>query len=306
MNSDDLTNKKQYLNQDELQRFSFDELDIRGELVYLDEAWQQVLARHDYPPAVRKQLGEALAIAALLSVTIKYDGNLILQIQSQGPLRSVVAQVTSTGTIRGLARWDGDVPEGSLEEVFGKGNIIISVIKDSGERYQSIVALEGQQLADALKIYFMQSEQLPSSFRLFVTPERIAGLFLQALPEARLKGDAVQREENWERINILADTVQPSEILQLESARLLHNLFHEEELRVYDPATLKFECTCSREKVETTLLTFGKAELEDILKQEGSIKVDCEFCNIQYTFNPQDIATLCQDADDLPPGAIVH
>jgi len=299
---------------DQLLRFSFDQLDIRGELVYLDQSWEQILSRHDYPPNVRKQLGEALAVIALLSVTIKFEGTLILQIQGNGPLRSLVTQITSKGALRGLARWDGEIPEGNLMEVFGKGNIIITVTKDGGERYQSIVELSGDTLAEALNRYFLQSEQLPTSFQLFVSPERVAGFFLQALPDSGTPNKPkysdtqgiTDREEDWNRINILADTLQSNEIFSLDPPRLLHNLFHEEEVRLFEPATVHFSCTCSRHKVETTLIAFGPVELQSILKQEGSIKVDCEFCNMQYVFDAADVAELCKPDAGLPPDAIVH
>jgi molecular chaperone Hsp33 len=293
---------------DKLWRFSFEQLDIRGELVYLDESWKQVLARHDYPETVRRQLGEALAAVCLLGATIKFEGNLILQIQGKGPMRSLVVQITSAGTLRGLARWEGIVPDGPLGDVFGDGNMLITVMKDSGERYQSIVELAGNTLADALELYFRQSEQLPTSLRLFVSPERVAGLFLQMLPETSANAglDDSDVQENWTRINLLADTLQSEEIFRLDAQRLLHNLFHEEELRLFDPVELRFECTCSRQKVERTLIAFGQLELEDVLAKEGSVKVDCEFCNMQYQFDAAAVAQLFDADTGPPPGTIIH
>ncbi len=289
---------------DQLLRFSFEELDIRGELVYLDESWAQVLARHDYPDNVRQQLGEALAVVALLRSTIKFDGTLILQIQGKGPLRSLVAQITSEGALRGLARWEGVVPPGPISEVFGAGSLIITVMKDSGERYQSIVELAGSTLSQALNRYFEQSEQLPTSFRLYVSPQRVAGFFLQALPDSGRSG--AEREEDWSRVNILADTLQAEEALALDPQRLLHNLFHEDELQLYEPVDLHFECTCSRDKVERTLITFGEEDLENLLEQEGSIKVDCEFCNQQYRFDHADVARLFKPDATPPAGTVIH
>ena len=298
-------------NADQLLRFSFGQLDIRGELVYLDDSWQQVLARHDYPHGVRRQLGEALAAAALLSVTIKFDGTLIVQIQGQGPLRSLVAQMTSKGALRGLARWDGLVPEGDLHSVFGDGTMLITIMKAGGERYQSIVSLEGQALSDALAVYFRQSEQLPSSFRLFVTGERVAGLFLQQLPPADANSgrDSLshdEREEHWQRINLLASTVKADELLALPAATLLHRLFHEEQVHLLGSAPVHFACTCSRSKVTNTLASFGKQELQDILAQEGSIKVDCEFCNEQYLFDAVDVEALFEPGTDSADGVVLH
>lgn len=304
---------------DQLLRFSFDQLDIRGELVYLDESWAQVLARHDYPPNVRKQLGEALAVVALLRATIKFEGTLILQVQGKGPLRSLVAQITSQGALRGLARWDGLVPPGPVSEVFGAGSLIITVMKDSGERYQSMVELAGTTLSEALDRYFEQSEQLPTSFRLHVSPQRVAGFFLQALPATSRfdsKGNRdgnseglsneEQRAEDWNRINILAETLKADELLREEPRRLLHKLFHEEEVHLFDPVPLHFACTCSREKVEKTLITFGEQDLEDIIVQEGSIKVDCEFCNQHYSFDRSDVARLFSAGTTPPGGTTLH
>ncbi len=306
--------------QDQLLRFNFDQLDIRGELVYLNHSWQEVLARFDYPPNVQNQLGTALGALVLLSATIKYDGNMILQVQGDGPLSKVVAQVTHNGEVRGLARWEGLVPNGSLAEVFGDGHILISVIKDSGERYQSIVALEGQTLSDALNVYFLQSEQLPSTFRLIATPTCVAGFFLQLLPDSRSTREQLvaegadnsmtelqDREEDWNRINILAATLEASELLNLPPTQLLTRLFHEEEVSVHAPKPLRFSCTCSREKVEGTLLTLGLAEVEDILQVEGKVEVDCEFCQQRFIFHRHDVAALfAPPGETKPPDGIVH
>lgn len=297
---------------DKLLRFSFDKLDIRGELVYLDESWTNILSRHNYPPSVRKQLGDALAAVTLLSATVKFDGTMILQVQGQGPLRSLVVQITSTGDLRGLARWEGIVPEGNLLDVYGDGRMLITITKHNGERYQSIVALEGDSLASALNVYFHQSEQLPSRFQLYVHNDRVGGLFLQALPETERSqtvgtGPALRdREENWNRITLLAGTLAHDEIFKLSAERLLTNLFHEEDVHLHTPKPLRFACTCSRTKVERTLIAMGEDELRGILRDEGSIKVDCEFCNQHYTFDGDDVDALCHGGDGPAPGSVLH
>jgi molecular chaperone Hsp33 len=300
-------------HQDQLLRFSFDHLDIRGELVYLDESWESILSRHSYPEAVRTQLGNALAAVSLLSATVKFDGTMILQVQGKGPLRSLVVQITNTGELRGLARWDGIVPEGNLYEVYGDGQMLITIMKNAGERYQSIVALEGDSLASALNIYFRQSEQLPSNFQLFVHADRVSGLFLQALPESERSqtlagtGPALRdRAEDWHRITLLAGTLQEKEIFALSAERLLLNLFHEEEVRLHAPKPLRFACTCSKEKVERTLIAMGEEELRSIITDEGSIKVDCEFCNQHYSFSTADVDRLCHEGEGPAPGTVVH
>lgn len=300
------------MHQDRLLRFSFDKLDIRGELVYLDESWTNILARHSYPHSVRKQLGDALAAVTLLSATVKFDGTMILQVQGKGPLRSLVVQITSSGDLRGLARWEGVVPEGTLADVYGDGRMLITINKKDGERYQSIVALEGDSLASALNVYFYQSEQLPSRFQLYVHGDRVGGLFLQALPETERSqtigtGPALRdREENWNRITLLAGTLAETEIFALSAERLLLNLFHEEEVHMHTPKPLRFACTCSRAKVERTLIAMGEEELRSILHDEGTIKVDCEFCNQHYTFDATDVDALCHTGDGPSPGSVLH
>jgi molecular chaperone Hsp33 len=297
---------------DKLLRFSFDKLDIRGELVYLDESWTNILARHSYPEPVRKQLGNALAAVALLSATVKFDGTMILQVQGNGPLRSLVVQVTSSGELRGLARWEGIVPDGNLLDVYGDGRIVITITKNDGDRYQSIVALEGDSLASALNVYFHQSEQLPSRFQLYVDGDRVGGLFLQALPTSERSqklgtGPALRdREEDWNRITLLAGTLSDNEIFAMPPERLLLNLFHEEDVHLHTPKPLHFACTCSRAKVERTLIAMGEQELRSILHDEGTIKVDCEFCNQHYSFDSSDVDALCNEGDQPAPGSVLH
>jgi molecular chaperone Hsp33 len=297
---------------DKLLRFSFDKLDIRGELVYLDASWTNILARHSYPQPVRKQLGDALAAVALLSATVKFDGTMILQVQGNGPLRSLVVQITNTGDLRGLARWEGIVPDGNLAEIYGDGRMLITITKNDGERYQSIVALEGDSLASALNVYFQQSEQLPSRFQLYVEDERVAGLFLQALPTSERSqklgtGPALRdREEDWNRITLLAGTLADREIFAMPAERLLLNLVHEEDVHLHTPKPLRFACTCSRAKVERTLIAMGEEELRNILRDEGTIKVDCEFCNQHYSFDDADIDALCNEGENPAPGSVLH
>ena len=293
-------------DQDQLIRFSFEELDIRGELVYLDESWQQVLARHDYPANVRLQLGSALAAVALLSLTIKFDGTLILQIQGDGPLHSLVTQASSDGSLRGLARWQGNVPNGRLKEVFGASRMLLTMIPKEGERYQSIVEMNGSTLADALKCYFDQSEQLPSSFQFHASDKRVTGLFLQALPATPDTGIRNTREEDWCRLNLLAETVESEEALSIASTTLLHRLFHEETIRLYPPKPVFFSCSCSREKVERTLIALGAEELHAIIRDEGSIKVDCEFCNTKYRFDTAAVDRLYSEQLLAPADAVLH
>lgn len=274
-------------DQDHLRRFLFEELGVRGELVHMDASWQSVLAHHDYPEAVRGQLGQALAAALLLSATIKFEGALILQAQGDGPLHTLVAQATHRRTVRGLARWEGELKAGaSLAEMYGQGRLVLTLQNEGAEPYQGIVSLEGGNLAEALQTYFEQSEQLPTRFWLAADGNRAVGLFLQELPGQR------KTEDGWNRLNHLADTVTEPELLNLPVDVLLRRLFHQEDLRVFDPEPVAFRCSCSRERIESVLKVMGREEVEASIQAEGNITVDCEFCNRQYRFDLVDVEAL--------------
>lgn len=278
---------------DHLHRFLFDGSNVRGELVHLDQTWQALLARHDYPPTVRRLLGEAAAATALLAATIKFDGSLILQAQGSGPVNLLVVECSGRHTLRGLARWRGEVDGLSFSELVGQGRLVMTIDPGAGsERYQGIVAIEGEDLAQCLQAYFRRSEQLPTRLWLAADAERAAGLLIQELPGA----PATQDEELWHRITLLADTVTDAELLELEPLRLLHRLFHEEPVRVFTPQELRFECRCSHARVAGMLRGLGRAELGQILEQEGVVAVDCEYCNAAYRFDPVDVEQLLSEA----------
>lgn len=271
---------------DTLQRFLFDGTDVRGELVHLDASWRAVLERHPYPATVLSLLGEALAATVLLTGTLKFAGALIVQVQGTGPLRTLVAQATHGRTIRGLARWEGEVPAGDLTRVFGPGRLVLTLEPEGGERYQGVVPLEGANLAHALEGYFGASEQLATRLWLAATPERAVGLMLQQLPGHSAEGD------DWTRVVTLADTLRPAELIDLPSETLLHRLFHEENLRLFEPEPVAFRCTCSRGRIEETLRTLGQDEVESILEDQGVIEVNCEFCNRAYQWDRVDARAL--------------
>jgi molecular chaperone Hsp33 len=264
---------------DALQRFLFEGTQVRGELVHLDASWRAVLSRHPYPETVRGPLGEALAATVLLTGTLKFDGALILQVQGEGPLRTLVAQATHGRTIRGLARWEGAVPAGAIKAVFGTGRLVLTLEPEGGERYQGIVPLFGANLAEALETYFRTSEQLGTRLWLAAGPQRAAGLLLQRLPGYQ------GGEDDWTRIATLADTLTGEELTGLPTETLLHRLFHEEDLRLFEPEPVAFRCTCSRGRIEETLRALGEEELEATLAQEGQVEVSCEFCNRIYRWD---------------------
>ncbi|KFI22246.1 Hsp33 family molecular chaperone HslO [Nitrosococcus oceani] len=287
-------------NRDNLHRFLFEEAKIRGELVQLDASWRAVLACHDYPTVVQSQLGQALAATILLSATIKFKGSLILQTQSEGPLQTLVAQATHHRTLRGLARWDGDVPHGSLSETYGSGRLALTIQTEGKNPYQGIVSLEGMNLAEALQTYFSRSEQLRTRFWLVADEQQAVGLFLQELPSQQ------GHKTDWERIALLASTVTTQEMLSLPSTELLYRLFNEEQVRLFEPEPVSFRCGCSRGRIEQTLAALGREEIESILKEQGIIEVDCEFCNRHYDFDRVDMEQLFTEQVKAPVTSTRH
>lgn len=278
---------------DELIRFIFDTTDIRGEWVQLEHSYADTLANHHYPPGVRRLLGEFLAAVSLLGATLKFEGTLILQARSSGEVPLVMAEFTSDHAVRAIARG----AETALGKDFatllasdnGDGQLQITIDPTNGQRYQGIVGMEGGSLARSLEGYFLQSEQLPTRIWLAVDDSRAAGLFLQELPS---RTDAATREQQWQHLLALAETITDAEMLQLEGESLLHRLFHQEQLRLLQRDPVTFRCSCSQERTENMLAGLGRVEIESILTDHGEIVVNCEFCLQTYRFSPDQARAL--------------
>lgn len=271
---------------DQLHRFIIENTHVRGEMVHLDASWQAMLERADYPENVRAVLGEAVAAAALLASTIKFEGSLILQIRGNGPLHLLVAQASSTGNLRAIARWQGEVPEQGLPNIFGQGQMVITIEPEQGEPYQGIIALQGEHLNDAIEAYFLQSEQLNTRLWLASDQQTCAGFLLQEMP------DILKDEDSWTHSVHLASTLTHDEILHLPVKEVLYRLFHEESVRLFESEPMSFRCNCSLERIQAMLLSLGIEEAHDILEQQGQINIDCEFCNAHYEFDPVDVEAL--------------
>lgn len=272
--------------QDCLRRFLFEELGVRGEWVRLHKSWKETKQHQQLSDAVEEQLGQALSAAVLLSATIKFDGALILQAQGAGELKTLVAQSTHDRKIRGLARGNTQLLAGTLSEMMGEGRLVITIEPKKGEPYQGIVPLEGAGFSDVIANYFLQSEQLETRVWLFANETHAAGLFLQELPAQD------NYDVDWERISALANTVTKDEMLSLGCEEMLYRLFNEEKVRLFEPEPIVFECSCSQLKIENTLLSLGREELEAILEERETIDVDCEFCGKQYRFDKIDVENI--------------
>lgn len=287
---------------DSLQRFIFENAPICGEIVHLDATWQAVLERRDYPPRVREILGELMAAAALLTSTIKFDGRLIMQVQGGGPVSLLVVECTSDRTMRAIAQWDGEVPDAPLSELVGDGRLAVTIDPKKGkERYQAIVSLEGLTVAEAFENYFSRSEQLATRLWLASDTRQAAGMLLQRLPDSPLADD-----EAWIRAVHLGSTITREELLVLPVPEIIRRLYHEEDIRLFSRMPVSFRCSCSRERVENVLRMLGHDEVSAILAEQGSVRVDCEFCGYTYEFDHIDAEQLFASIHSTPATITRH
>lgn len=278
---------------DILTRFQFLDGPVRGEVCQLDTAYQAILERHPYPLCIKRLLGQALAGVALMAANLKFEGSLILQIQGDGPMSVLMVECNHRGEIRGIARYDEaqveTMTDSSWTALTGQGQLILTLDPEDGERYQGIVALEGDTLGEALAGYFEQSEQLPTHFSLAADDVRAGGLMLQVLPQA----DAEEDEDLWTRAQSLASTLRPEELLGLTAEDMLYRLFHEENVELYPADALRFHCSCTRERSGNALRSIDLDELLEIAaEQNGHVEVDCQFCRQRYVFDPIDLRQL--------------
>lgn len=280
-------------------RFIFEQMDLRGEIVHLNQVVSDVEAIHAYSPGVSRLLGEFMAASVLLASTLKFRGSLTVQARSDRELPLIMAECSSELTLRAIARGAETAVSDSFERLIGGGHLVITVTPGRGKRYQGIVPLTGDSLAASLESYFSQSEQLQTQLYLSSGGGRAAGLLLQQLPP-QLERNLDVREEQWARVSMLAATLSPEELLELGDETLLHRLFHEEVVRLFDRETVRFRCSCSRDRTLAALSTIGESEIRDILREQGSVTMDCEFCNQRYVFTPVDLQDLIGSAEGKP------
>ena len=270
---------------DSLHRFLFENAPIRGERVHLDASWRSVLERHDYPPLLRQMMGELTAAAVLLAATLKLDGSLVLQIQGSGAIKLLVVECSGDLKLRATAKWEGTL-HGRLSDLVGDGRFVITLVQKNGKQaYQGIVALEGESVAEILQNYMTRSEQLDTRLWLVADEHTASGMLLQKLPEQAADDTDV---DAWSRVDQLAQTLHNDELLQLPTQELLHRLFHEEDVRLFEVQPVSFHCSCSRDKIAQMLRMLGVEEVESILTERQTIEVQCEFCNRSFEFDKID------------------
>ncbi len=294
-----------------VQPFRLEKSGVRGRMVRLGSVLAEIMQQHNYPPPVSALLSEVLTLCLLLSSMLKYEGVFSLQIKGDGPIRTLVADVTSKGEVRAYAGFDAAAvkklakrkkdTDNHYYHLLGKGYMAFTV--DHGgqdHRYQGIVELKGNSIIDAAQHYFTQSEQIKTSFKLAVHPQdrhwRTGGIMIQQMPDedAGKTPDIEPDLEDWTRAAMLLSTCSEGEILSpvLASSDVLYRLFHEEGVRIYSPTHIRFKCRCTRDRVVDILRTIPRLEIEEICKEEGHVEIKCEFCSEEYRFSAGDLDSV--------------
>lgn len=279
------------------QRFFIEHSPVRGEVVHLDNALQTILKQRDYPRGIALLLGEMLVGSSLLASTLKIKGRLSLQVQGSGSLKWAMAECSHNGEIRALAEWQPD----ELFDEAENGNVALESLKDGvlfiniepeqGERYQGVVPLEHDNLSDCLTQYYDLSAQIPTRLNIASNNKYAGGLLIQLLPRNEDEQAEVD-QDLWPRLTALTDTIQPDELTGLAASEILYRLYNEEEVRLPAQDHLKFGCTCSRERCKQALVQVGIDAVQELLAEEDEIKMDCQFCNTQYRFGPEQALSL--------------
>jgi molecular chaperone Hsp33 len=273
---------------DYVQRFLFENLDIRGRLVCLTEAWQRMLIGRGYPEDIAALLGHTTALNVLLGANQKGSGRVTLQVQGSGPVKLLVADCTPDLQIRGMASYERHASEGSQRSLLGDGRLSVT-LEDakSGQMYQSLVPLEGETLEQIFEHYLSQSEQVSAFLRLKADEAALYGLLLEKLPGADNRDP-----DGWNRVKHLASTLTLEETRDAQPYDLLTRIFPEELMRVFRLYAVEYHCPYDEEKVKDMLRGLGRSEVEAILAEQGEVVIRNEMCNHEYRFGRQDIERL--------------
>lgn len=273
------------MSNDRLQRFIFADSDVRGEIITLEESYQRILANGSYPETINCLLGEMTAAAGLLSATMKFDGVLTLHARGDGDLSMIMAECTRQHMLRAIAtlKPEANPTACDLGKLLGHGHLAITIDPARGERYQGIVPLEYAKLSTCIEEYFDKSEQLPTRLWLFCDGVKAGGLLIQALPLHAQSQD--ERDDYWQHLCVLADTLTTTEFLAESPESILTRLFHQEEARLFPAESLEFGCTCSDSRTSDMLRTLGESAVREILQEEGEVAIQCQFCHQQYRFD---------------------
>lgn len=287
------------MNSDTLFRFLFRDKHVRGEIVDLAHSLQHMLQGHDYPFPVKQLLAEMVAATSLLTATLKFEGEISVQLQGDGPVRYATVNGTDQQVFRGVARLQSEIQGEGLRALVGEGYLLVTITPHQGERYQGIIPLTGDSLKETIEAYFVQSEQLPTRVYLCTDVQsdkaRAAGMLLQVLPV-----DQQKSHEEFAELVVLADTIKADELLNLPAAEVVHRLFHQEVVEAFPLQPVRFECGCSRLKCEAAILNLGAQAIQEHIA-DGQLDIQCEYCKTNYHFDPahlqQLLDTLQQDKE---------
>lgn len=280
---------------DWLRSFHLEDAGVRGVIARLDSSWREIVSHAPYPDPVAALLGETLAASALFAGNIKLTGSISLQLKGKGPLSLVFAECSAEGELRGLARYEGEFREPIEPRALGTDAVLaITIEPGSGTRYQGLVPLEGRSFAEAFEAYFAQSEQLPTAIRIAVGPDACSGMLVQQIAGS---GGHPRRDATpeFERISVLFRTVKDEELATLPPETLLRRLFAEDDVRLHHELALRFGCRCSRERVARMLRTLGREEVFASRLTDGTVEVQCQFCNRDYRFDEAALEALFSD-----------
>jgi molecular chaperone Hsp33 len=288
---------------DTLRRFVFERYPFRGQLVHLGPAWKAMMEHHEYPVEVRDTLGEAVAAAALLASTLKFQGLLTLQLRGEGPMHLMLVECTDGLAMRAVARFREPPATKDLRELSGDGALTVTIDNEgSANRYQGVVPLSGASMSECLREYFESSEQLPTRLWLHADGDNVSGLLLQRLPVSSRPTGVLESgaglvpedevEDSWRRVQLVADTITGRELVDLDDQKLLRRLFNEDDVRMFEAAPVFFRCRCSRERVAGMLRALGREEVDSMVEEFGQVEVKCEFCSRAYRLDAVDCAAL--------------
>lgn len=277
------------LEGDTFQRFMLDNCHVRGEIVRLSTSYQELMADKSYPDAVKKLLAEATCASVLMTGTLKFDGRLAIHARGEGPVNLLMAESTDQKVFRSIAQYEDTLPDSEdLADLLGKAQLAITIEPSKGQRYQGIVPLERATLAECLAHYFELSEQLDTHFMFGADEQGCYGLMLQKLPDYKM----IEDQDAWDRIRQLSETLSFDELKENDNATILHRLYHEESVSVFEPEEARFQCTCSEERSMASLESLGKEEALAILEEEPVISIDCQFCGAHYEFDRDRVNSL--------------
>ncbi|MCW5588473.1 MAG: Hsp33 family molecular chaperone HslO [Legionellales bacterium] len=271
---------------DFIQSFLINDWDLRGHIVRLGSTLRDIISQHAYPLELSQFLGQMLTSTCLLTASIKFSGQITLQMQSDGLVKLLVAKSDHHFNLRGLAQWDENALPKNLNDAIGEGKLVVTISLDnSTQPYQSIIELRDRDLVKSLQHYFLQSEQIPTKLWLIADDKEAFGVMIQALPNP-------QQEKNWQQALQLWNTFQVEQLREQSNEHLFADLANLCQLQLFEPRPVQFQCHCNMTRMQNALLSIGYTEALDILNDQQVIIVTCEYCSQEYEFNRTAIEAL--------------